>query len=452
MATPVPDFPVQAGSTSPQIDTCSRRTSSSTDLLPTFDFEAKASSELATPDHAKGTVSTNPPSTNVAASLKESPSDVPEEAPKSWKWALNKLTKLVNEAKGAATDEVIKFVKRHLSGTKLIFVVGKTGTGKTTILSELTGLPGMETGETLKSGTREYHVCPAIVDDEQYLFIDTAGFGDRDHDDVETFRNTVSCLISFGSFVQVVGVLYVIGNPGTRLEQQDAKTLRWLQCFCGPAFFRNVTFVTSFWDTYNEAAFKQAHDRMQSLYADNIVNQAINPASPEKRYHGAHFYHHGVTGGKLTLDSFPGLPLCEKTAERREELRNLIRLRYAELKYKPVKLQFMNEVENKVPFLDTEAAKVLRAPAVGVAVKIVDGKCIIVPAKESPETPPLHFDEVPEAKPTSWRETILKWNEIVFRVAKYYREARRRNDPLPTTVKGVWGTIRDWWFGSSEAT
>ena len=75
----------------------------------------------------------------------------------------------MTEAKGAATDEVVKFVMKQyvtgtayplkililvdsLSGTKLIFVVGKTGTGKTTILSELTGLAELEAGKTLKAG------------------------------------------------------------------------------------------------------------------------------------------------------------------------------------------------------------------------------------------------------------------------------------------------------------
>ncbi|RSM04421.1 hypothetical protein CEP52_006851 [Fusarium oligoseptatum] len=428
MSTPVQNLPAQVGAGLPQVITPGQQANSSTGFLPAFDFEVVESSESAEPDHARVLTGTKHDSTNVAVSPEQDAPRVQEEVPRSWKWALNKLTKLVTETKGAATTEVVKFVMKHLAGTKLIFVVGKAGTGKTTILAELTGLPGLEPGETLKSGTKEYHVCPAIIDDEQYLFIDTAGFGDPYRDDVDIFRNTVSCLVAFGSFIQVVGVLFVIGNPGTRLDQQDTRTLRWLQCFCGPAFFRNITFVTSFWDSYNDESFEQA---------------------TEKRYHGAYFYHHGVAGGKLTPDSYPGLSVNRKKAERREELCNLIRLRYAELKYKPVKLQFMTEVENKVSFLDTEAAKVLRAPAVGVAIRVVDGKCVIEAEKKTEETPPLHFEEVPEEKPTSWSETIYEWYDVVVRVTKYFREARAQH---VWAIASAWQSIRDWWSGSSKAS
>ncbi|KAI8676078.1 hypothetical protein NCS56_00494700 [Fusarium sp. Ph1] len=442
MSTPVQNPPALVGAGLPQVNTPGQRANSSTGFLPAFDFEVVEPSESAEPDHAIDLTGTKHDSTNVAVSPEQDASHVQEEAPRSWKWALNKLTKLVIETKGAATGEVVKFVMKHLAGTKLIFVVGKAGTGKTTILAELTGLPGLEPGKTLKSGTKEYHVCPAIIDDEQYLFIDTAGFGDPDRDDIDIFRNTVSCLVAFGSFVQVVGVLFVIGNPGTRLDQQDSRTLRWLQCFCGPAFFRNITFVTSFWDSYNDESFQQAYSRMQSLDEDKVLCQVLRPSSLEKRYHGAYLYHHGVAGGRLTPDSYPGLSVNKKKAERREELCNLIRLRYAELKYKPVKLQFMMEVENKVSFLDTEAAKVLRAPAVGVAIRVVDGKCIIEAEKKTEETPPLHFEEAPEEKPMSWRKTIYEWYDVVVRVTKYFREARAEEI---SAIASAWQSIRDWW-------
>ncbi|KAM0547234.1 hypothetical protein ACHAPJ_010496 [Fusarium lateritium] len=413
-----------------------------------FDYEPKDSSGSVEVDHESQTIDKRDSSEDLSdpnIAFDESSNDLPIGAPPRWTWAFTQLRKLVTEAKGAATDEVVKFVMKHLSGTKLIFVVGKTGTGKTTILSELTGLAELEAGKTLKAGTKEYHVCPAIIDDEQYLFIDTAGFGDPYCDDVEIFRNTVSCLMAFGPFVQVVGVLFVIGNPGTRLDRQDAKTLRGLQCFCGPGFYRNITFVTSFWDSYNAASFRQALARTQSLYEDEILAQVLHPSDSYKRYHGAHIYHHGVTGGKLTSDSFPVLSIGECTAE----LRNLIRLRYAQLGYKPVKLQFMQEVENKVPFLETEAAKVLRAPAVGVTVNIVKGKCIIQATTHSPETPPLKFEKVPDIKSATWSETILQWYEVATKVANFYKDAHKKAYSA-STAGGLWSSLRNWWMGSSR--
>ncbi|CAH0042561.1 unnamed protein product [Clonostachys rhizophaga] len=338
-----------------------------------------------------------------------------------------------------------------LAGTKLIFVVGKTGTGKTTILAELTGLEGLNPGETIDAGTKEYSVCPAIIDDEQYLFIDTAGFGDPKRNDLDIFRDTITCLMSFGPFVQVVGVLFVIGRPGTRLEQQDVKTLRWVQCFCGPAFLRNVTFVTGFWDSYSKSAFKQAYKRMQSLLEDEIVKQALEPSDSNRRYHGVHIYHHGVTGGVLTPDAFPGLDLIENAEERKEELRNLIRRRYSELRFKPAKLQFKQEVEDRTPFLLTEAAKVLRSPVDSTAVKFVNGKCVLRKAIESHDASPLHFEQAPDQEPTGWAQGIRDWFELARRVSSYFQEVRRKESTsFGSGVQHAWNDIRAWWSGKSD--
>lgn len=67
-------------------------------------------------------------------------------------------------------------------------------------------------------GTKEYHIYPAIIDDEQYLFIDTASFGDPYRDNFQNFLNIVSCVRALGAFVQVAGVLFVLGGVGTRLS------------------------------------------------------------------------------------------------------------------------------------------------------------------------------------------------------------------------------------------
>ncbi|KAI1043775.1 hypothetical protein LB505_012461 [Fusarium chuoi] len=381
------------------------------------------------------------------------PEHLNQTSPK-WAWGFKKLNSLLSEACGAVNERIMTFVGNHLRGTKLIFVVGKAGTGKTSILSELTDNGDLQPCTTLQTGTKSYRIIPCIIDDEQYLFIDTAGFGDPDRDDIETFRDSVTGLVAFGSFIEVVGVLFVIGTTGTRLDQQDAKTLRWLQCFCGPDFFRNITMVTSFWDTYNPSSFKQAFNRMQSLYKDAMFQKILNPPSSQRRYHGVQMYHHGVTDGNLTPESFPGLDFAEKRHERREELRNLIRRRYAERRYKPTKLQFMREVEKKVPFMDTEAAKSLRAPAVGVTVNIVEGRCAIEAVPIAQETPHFEYGDMPNVKEASWRESVLDWWGTVNQVAEFFRHARQRQARARTSTTGTFniiGMIQQWWNGRSAA-
>jgi len=90
------------------------------------------------------------------------------ERPSSWKTALySGLVRVVAEAKGAASRRVVRFVKKQLvhleignetfaynnslRGTKLIFVVGQSGTGKSTMLKEVTG-QDLTIGKGITSG------------------------------------------------------------------------------------------------------------------------------------------------------------------------------------------------------------------------------------------------------------------------------------------------------------
>jgi hypothetical protein len=262
---------------------------------------------------------------------------------------------------------------------------------------------------------------------------------------LETFRNNVACLMALGSFIQTVGVLFVVGNPGTRLQQQDVKILRWLQCFCGPAFFRNVTFVTSFWDTYNKESFQQVYARMKSLYEFGSIKDITKPPG---RFHGACFYHHGVVGGELTPDSYPALSYKENRAERRKELHNLIRRRYAQQEFEPVKLQFMTEVEGKVPFLKTEAANVLRCSVVNTIVKIMDDKCVVRLAGKSTDDigPPPMLSEEPPVPEATWAQTINKWFDLARSLADFYKQYHDKSSKnFRSRVQNAFNAIRDWW-------
>lgn len=200
-----------------------------------------------------------------------------------------------------------------------------------------------------------------------------------------------------------------------------------------------------------QSAFKQAYTRMQSLLENEIIKQALKPSDSKRRYHGVHIYHLGVTGGVLTPDAFPGLDLIENAEERKEELRKLIRRRYSELRSKPAKLQFKQEVEDRIPFFLTEAAKVLRAPVDSTTVKFMDGKCVLRQAIESHDAPPLDFEQVPDQEPTGWAQGIRNWFELAKRVSSYFQEVRQKESTsFGSDVQHAWNNIRAWWSGESD--
>jgi hypothetical protein len=307
-------------------------------------------------------------------------------------------------------------------------------------------------------------------------------------DNMANFDDIISCLEVLGPFVTIAGLLFVYGPPTTRLRNEDLKTIQWVQCFCGPEFFRNVTIVTSQWDTWSKVAFNQAWVRLADLLNHEEVAQILDPLA---RYHGGSVYHHGFPGGEGSIDAFPlVLSYEEKELQRGDELRNLIRRRYADSK--PAKLQVAREVESGIPILETEAAKVLKADMVRTKIRIHDGRAVVSVKPDAPPTPssagqgsPTPPTEQPKAQPQqppkpapsisgstatpppkakrtqnarSWSQKLWDWFEICKQAAVYFEQAgnmkhESRNDKTKTgPVWSIWGSFRDWWWGSPKSS
>ncbi|KAH0531365.1 hypothetical protein TsFJ059_000205, partial [Trichoderma semiorbis] len=310
---------------------------------------------------------------------------------KSRHW-YNTLCRHLADANGAISWRVMSFLHESLGNTKLILVVGQAGTGKSSILEELTGLDLTVAG-TLESGTRTYQVCPAIIDGGQYLFVDTAGFGAADTNDVENLGNIMACLYSLGLFMAPSGVIFVFGKVGTRFMEHDLKTVRWIECFCGPKFFKNITIVTSMWDKIVEDDFEEECGKIDQLVGVPDIAQILNPPG---RYEGGIMYHHGLPEGKLEGVQYSSVMSKKRHRQQRSDaLRDLIRDRYA---------NYM------------EAGKVLTARQSDIEIKIFDDRAIVykkysdlvwIPKKErAKET--YETEEPQQDNEGSWLRTIYR--------------------------------------------
>ncbi|KAI0904564.1 P-loop containing nucleoside triphosphate hydrolase protein [Ustulina deusta] len=303
---------------------------------------------------------------------------VPFDGERPWNWATgtwSALMNLVEEAKGVASKPVVQFVQKYLKGTKLIFVVGQSGTGKSTLISEISGM-NLLIGKTRKSGTKNHQVCPAIIDGEQYLFIDTPGFGAADMDDMDCFCDIVACLDALSPFVIIAGLIFVTGGNQERLTAAEVKTIQWIKCFCGPKFYRYITIMTSKWDKISEDDFEETWESMLSMLEDDpTVSEILNPPpvpNGSTQYHGGHIYHHGV----VVDEDHPSVPLYRLTTRRHQKERAdmataMIKARYN--KAPGVKLQVVREMDKKIPWNDTEAAKVLKHNPSHIKLDIRDG-------------------------------------------------------------------------------
>ncbi|KAJ4865449.1 50S ribosome-binding GTPase domain-containing protein [Trichoderma breve] len=355
----------------------------------------------------------------------------------------------LSDANGAVSGAVLSFVKKNLENTKLILVLGQAGTGKSTILEELTGQK-LTTAGTLKSGTRTYQVCPALIDDGQYLFIDTAGFGAADIDDIENFKDIMACLYSLGLMMTPTGVMFVFGKAGSRFMKHDLKTVRWIECLCGPEFFRNITIITSMWDKHTERDFPDECRKIDELVSWPDIAQILKPS---RKYDGGIMYHHGLPGGKLKGAQYASVMFMgEHDDERKAAIRQLIRDRYA--KCKPVKLQVMKDARNRASWRDSEAAKVLLADQSKIEIKITADHAIVceknstmvwIPKDKSRETGETKKSQ--KRNDAGWWEALPRWYEVIRSVSEFFAEIRKMRNELyqqKPPAWSLWGYLKNW--------
>lgn len=234
----------------------------------------------------------------------------------------------------------------------------------------------LNTRLTVEIGTLNYQVCPAVIDNEQYLFIDTAGFGAADMNDEENHLNIVSSLETLRDFVEFAGLLFVYGSANnTREMREDAKTMQWAQCFFGPDFYQKITVVTTMWDNHSESAMRRILKKGGKL--DEVTETLKDILDPPDHYHGGLLYHHGLPNGKATTDFNVPVQDVDMVSERGDEMKRLLHDRYRVCNSKLAKLQIECELDEGRDPMETEAAKVLNATTENTKIIIRDGRAIV---------------------------------------------------------------------------
>lgn len=318
----------------------------------------------------------------------------------------------------------------------------------------------------------------------------------------------MACLSTLRPFVTFSGVLYVYGRMG-RLLDSDLRTLRWIECFCGPTFFQNITIVTTKWDELVEDAFEDRWAITADFENHEVVRCLLDPPG---RLDGATIYHHGFPGGRGSGDSWSSILSKKRRAhERGDELRNLIRRNYTD---KDVgELQIIQELDQGMALCETEAARILASDLKQTIVEVSEDSATLVlrpgldkdcgvlrsqkavknssdksddsrdtetrdqpeehtkkqSKEQSKQQPVEEFKKQPKEQPrnrtegkaneeSSWFERWFQsdWWAVLAEAARFFAEARNggyqssnRGGFGPPPAWNPWQAARNWWSGTA---
>ena len=136
---------------------------------------------------------------------------------------------------------------------------------------------------------------------------------------MEVFKDIMNCLFAIGPFVTIAGVLFLHDVKKDRMTAGELRTLRWLQCFCGPEFYQNITIVTTKWDELKPTALRKARDRLEELKSDELAPLL----TPTFHYQGAYLYNHGIPGGGVAETWDEALDFDSQMSDRAAEVESL---------------------------------------------------------------------------------------------------------------------------------
>ncbi|KAF2809055.1 uncharacterized protein BDZ99DRAFT_499380 [Mytilinidion resinicola] len=238
-----------------------------------------------------------------------------------------------------------------------IIVTGLGGVGKSSFVRSVTS-EDVPVSKGLAPCTKAPGYYSTIIDSQPYILVDTPGFNTTDPD-LDIFRDMMTGLATLQPFVNYVGVLYVTNLEAGRLGPIHIKMHQFLESLCGPAFFQNITIVTTHWDYVSKrAAMDRAADTVPEWegHWDRLLN-------PGQGLSGARVYHHGVklkkSEGKLTVVDL--LDIQDQAKERHQEAIAMIASRYRDAP--TIEMQVMTELHAKIDVMQTTAAGVLRGTA-----------------------------------------------------------------------------------------
>ncbi|WQF90245.1 Putative GTP binding domain, P-loop containing nucleoside triphosphate hydrolase [Colletotrichum destructivum] len=167
----------------------------------------------------------------------------------------------------------------------IIAVMGVTGAGKSTFISELVNNKNIIIGHTLKSETKL--TAAYYLDHEVHgriELLDTPGFDDTFSADTEVLREIAARMSRmYEDGKKLAGIIYLHRISDNRMTGSALRNLRMFKELCGENAYKHVVLATSMWSKEN---FGVAKRREHELIGDGgFWAEMATRGSPVRRWH-----------------------------------------------------------------------------------------------------------------------------------------------------------------------
>ena len=163
----------------------------------------------------------------------------------------------------------------HGDLSNIIAVMGMTGSGKSTLIKNITG-QDVVIGHNLEACTASVYGYQFIIDGVTVTLVDTPGFDDTYKTDTEVLAEIHGWLSTQNtSNVKPKGILFMQRISDNRMSGSSMRFLEMFNGLCGEDCMKNVTLVTTMWGIVDEQDGERRHKQLcEEFWKPMILNGA----------------------------------------------------------------------------------------------------------------------------------------------------------------------------------
>lgn len=165
--------------------------------------------------------------------------------------------------------------ERISRNARIFFVMGSTGSGKSTFITAASGQGHHAISHKLHTATSHIRLTKAIhpVDGLPVFFVDTPGFDDTFKSDVETLRRLADWLVQiYKKDTRLAGIVYLHRISDNRMSGAALKNLRTFASICGRDAMRRAILVTTMWGDIKEEVGLRREVELRDIFRQDVMD------------------------------------------------------------------------------------------------------------------------------------------------------------------------------------